>query len=763
MTVIANDPDETIHTPRNPVPGKERSTAVEGTVTITTPIDGLDEDSMDAWFNAQKNYENLASDKDIADRARGFLKDVEVRYRGAIEPLHHRWEVVNFATRGNTFARSMTGRPPVHVPEMYKMEQTLFPRLNEAIFHYPDWFMARGRERNDQRQDRTITDFLRYQLDRAKFDDLVEPGFQQMLRTGVAVYKVYHSIETRNVIERDVRVVYQGDKARYTITRKEKKKVVFEGPRIRLIDPFNLLVDLEASSIHDADFVGDSCEMTFDEIAELGRQGLFENWEELRDQSGKRDPLTWRGPQSRGPELQQRLSGNIKYGTKKFKVVDIWCLFDAFGTGETREFVITIADSRVILRVQENPHDDKHRPYAVARASKEAFRFFNVAPADHAVHMQITMDEHYNLAMDSQRLSVQPFYWVDEGANDIPDSLLNIEPGKVFRTKQPPTAIVPPPILNQFLGMQNQFRLDMEEIYGAPRIMQGTEGGNTATEVERKTMEGNKRAGGLVRAFTGCMEQILQKMHALNQQYVTKSQVFRVLGKPGAKLAQYSEIGPEILDVDLDFEFMGPSNLQHVGMRGTQYQQFAAAAYPWVANDPNALNRSELVSELFTAMVGSRPASDIVKSPQPLDEMLPAEEENILLLQGQEVPIHEADNDEEHLRTHAPIGESPRFKRLSPHSQQYYVKHMLMHEQAMERKRVMAEAKERVQPGFPASAETAGIDKDRGTTGERGPMIGGSSGPGQTPQGETPGPARGGAVRSGDREGGLFQQENMIA
>lgn len=746
-----------------PPRGKEESTAREGTFKVTTPLEGVDSDSVKEWFDCQIDYENLAKDKDIAQRAMNFARMSAMRFETAITPIHDKWRIIQYTLRGKTFSRSNTARDPVHVPELYKLEETLIPRLEEAIFQYDDWFMPIGKTQKDKAQERVIQQFIEYQLYHARFPEMIQPFFRLLLRYGIAPLKIWWSLRQRDVIEREVKSEYKDGKVTYKVVRREKKKVYYNGPKIRLIDPFDFYVELDATNTHDALFIGDRSWMTYDEIAELGEEGIFHDTDRLAKIEPSFDPVARWKKASRGIEQEMQLQGRVEGAPKKFEIREFWGLFDAFGTGRTREFVITLADNRHVLRVQENPFDDKHRPYAVARAAREPFRFFNVGPMDHGVQLQFQFDENRNLGLDSHRLTVCPIVMVDE-QSDIPDSLLGVMPGSVFRVKSPPTWIKSPSTIGDMINLETVLRRDMEEVMGAPRIMQGTEGGNTATEIERKIQEGNQRTRGLVRSSTFALQEMLRQMHALNQQYVTTVETFRVLGVEGGKLTEYTEIDPEKLDADVDFEFIGPSNLQTVGLRATQLQQFLTVVYPFLAQYPNLVDIPVLIRDLFKNLVGTRIAEDVIKVPSKLDDMMDPELENMLLIMGQDVPVHEADDDEAHLRIHAQVKQDKQWKASTPRDQKRLLEHNAWHQQNMAQKKTKKAAMNQINPSV-ATAPAPQLPAERGTTGSRGNGSGGPMAPtvpGQTPTGETPGPPTAFGTRSPDRKGGMFQTENML-
>lgn len=760
MTVVYGNTQQPIRRSMPTTGESMGSTAIEGTDTIRDSLEGNDPEALHSWVDAQIPYRNLASDQTIADRARGFVTTLFKQFEQKTANNRDKWLVIERLLRGESYTEATYAGRPVHVPELYKAREVLIPRLREAVLDYDPPFEVVGREQMDVRQELQIRETLRYQLDKAGFDRMVEPALRLLLTYGFCVVKTWWSSQTEKRVVREVKRTIDKNGVKRVITRKEKEVITYNGPKCRLVDPFSFFVDTNSSSVQESTFVGDSCVMTYDEIEALGKMGVYENYQELLVEEPKSDPYRTRALVDRSQDLTPNNdAGHLDGGPKKFIVSEFWGLFDPDGTGRTREFVITIANNKTVLRVQENPFDDKHRPYAVARCQAEAFTFFNVGPLDHGVHIQLQMDDLRTLLFEAQKLAMCPIGVASDDA-EIPESLLGILPGTVFRGQRVDWMKVQSPI-GEARYMEDILRRDIEEVTGAPRIFEGGGENTTATEVERKIQEGNKRTRGLIFSFTGLMESLLQQMHSLNAQYMTQSMKFRILGTAGVHLDAYEEVGPETFNSEIDFKFVGIANLGTLGLRATQLQQFLTIMAPFLQAYPNVVDVPKLLQQLYKHLCGDQLAEDIVKVPPTLDTMIPQKEENILLAQGQRVQTHDMDDDKAHLKDLEPIFQN--FERYSVAVQNVFMMHAQEHATQMQRKAVQKKAVNSATPKVASAQNPDELgDSQRGTQEARGPQGPATmGGPGQSMSGETPGPERGGAVPSADRPGGMFQTQNM--
>jgi hypothetical protein len=741
------------------------NTAKTGTSTITEPMQGPTIDSIRKWIDVQIPYKNLAGNQIVAERALEFVRQHKDHYELKHRNVTDRWETLLYLLRGHTMSRPTYSGTPVHVPELYKLLEAVVPRIVEAVLSYSPWFRVKGREQIDKLEAEQIRAYLEYQLYRDHFDDQIDLIARTMMVYSAAPLKVTWEQDVKRVVPREVEREV-GDVIRYRVTRTaEEEKVIYEGNKIRLIDPKDFFIDPLSTDPQKAKFVGDTCSMTLDDLLLRERLGIFQNVSQLLEVQPQNDPQRTLLDQIRSSDI---VDPNLTEANKtpgaprSFDVTEMWCLFSPDDSGRTEEYVITIANNSVVLRVQKNPYDDKHRPYAVARAAREPFTFWNIGPLDNGIPLQIEFDEHRNFMRETHHMSLAPFVWVPPDS-DMPDSIMESEPGRVWRSSSPPSFLQVKSTVGEGRFMEEILRRDLQEMLGVPPIFEGGQAPSTATATERQLQEGNKRIKSYARSLTICFEAMLRIMHANNAQYLTRRQTFEVLGRSAAGLRAYEEIGPELFNQEIDFEFVGIANMHTMGLRATNMQQWLTLSYPFAQQYPGQIDFLAALDMLFKEMVGTIPGEEIIKKRPSLDEMMSQDDENILLAQGRRVEIHQMDDDGEHLREMRPMMEN--IGDYPTESQRNILEHYQAHVTQRERKRIREAAAAKLTPSVAGPQQTI-IDKERGTTGARGPGLGANGAPGspaQTPMGETPGPENGQRVRAPDRGPSLFQGQNMMA
>lgn len=750
-------------------PSRPRGMISERSTTIKLRPGGPTRDDVRSWMRAQVPYPNLAGDPKIHDRARSFVRTQLRYYVDRTYELRDKWRTIDAMLRGSSLS-SRFATSDIHVPELYKAVETLVPRIEEAVFGNgpgQPWFNVLGRDPMDKRRAHRIRAWLEYLLEEAKFDEeMVQQAARAMIVYGFFCIKSWWEIKFDRRIERTAEQIQDGDSPdpKTKITVREMEKLVKFGPRYELVDPYDFLVDVRSTDVQKGTFVGDVGQFTYEELLEYQRNGWFKNVEQIKGQEALYGDATDR----RWAKWERSLTGQTgiydqrkaEGEPEKYDVYEIWGLFDPYGVGNAEEYVITMANQNVVLRVQRNFHDDRHRPYAVGRAAREPFDFHNVGVLDHAVRLNIEFDDHRNLAMRGHENSLCPKVWVPNTA-DMPPNIWDDEPGTVYRTDAPPNFFASPPVVEIMQAMEQTIRRDIEEIAGSPRIYEGQAAASeTATGITRKIEEGNRRLRAVIRSYSAGMRQMLEHTHALSGQFVTRKETFRVLGRDATLLGPHSDIGPQDLGVPVDFKMIGLDSAHSLGLRTTNMATFFNQIYPIVANfgDPASINWNRLMALTWDYMVGTVPGEHIFPDDSTDELAVTPELENTMMAMGDEWMPVEADDDPAHIRSHKQwVAENdPKGHVLA-----LFMKHIYAHGRQQEQKQLREQQRQKrlekmqAMGGAEPTRELGGQGRGPG----REPNLQGTS-PYPSPPGETPGPPAAERMGAPDRSMPSAQSEN---
>lgn len=778
MSTLAAVPGDS-RAPMRKLPGPNLSS-----ITLKLDKDDPTPKEMRRWQEAQVAYPNLAGDRDIADRAKLYIQTIKRQYADQMHAVWQQWETSDYMLKGNSLSN---WRSDVHVPQLFKAIEVLVPRIEEALLGPRQWFSPSGRRTALQEAVAAkIRQWIRYQLDRAGFERLKQPSIRDALQYGFFCIKVWWDWEFQARIVREVEEIESSDgMPMVRISRKEMQKLVYEGIRLKLLSPWDVIADTEhPNDVMEMAYIGDSTMLAYEEIARLGESGRYLNWQELE----KTEPESVDGDRMFGPRRPRATTGatdgtvprqRAPGGQRFFRVDEVWCRWSPYDGAPAEEYILTVAQDKVVLRVQQNPHDDRHRPYAMGRITRDARTWPGIAPINHAIPLAIELDDTRNLLLKWGHNSICPPAIVDT-SSDLPNNIFDRDPGTLIRAQLNQGGvqfIKPPSTLSDAVAMESILKKDIEEVTGAPQLYMGTAntGDDTATETVTRQQEANRRLVGPVSGVADGMAQMLRIVYALSAQYSTRRTTYPVMGEDAGFLGPHTDIGPQDFGEEVDFIFPGVSELQSMGLRATQFITYAQASAPWLIPliQMGLVNLPELNWQMAKASFGDSPMVEAMfQRPKSLLHMDDPDLENMRLLAGQDAGVHELDDDERHLRSHLRARQGPKFATSKPSAQKALDEHIAQHGIAQKRKAARKAAQDQQAAAFqrpPGAQEQNGAMEDAmarpASTGKgrngRSPDIFGSAFPG-SPGGETPGPPRAGAVPAADRQPSTPQSENRM-
>lgn len=708
--------------------------------------------------NAQIPYKNMASDPRVAARAVKLVQQIRTLYDGACRPLIARWRVLDVMMSGNAIERQASD---THMPELYKAREAAVPRIVGMVLGQGPgpWFRVQPHDPTNQMIVAANESLLGWQLKQAKFREKVPAFVEDLWTYQVCAAKIQWERRFIEKIRREVSTSHDGDTTITTIKRKRAREVIFDGPAIRQINPYRLLVDPRVSRVSEMGFVGDQSDWLMADLRQYEELGFFTNLDDVEKAQNNvpanngtslADWARWgQDPTSR---YFAGLQASAPKQSQKIRVTEVWTTFDLYDDGVERECCLTVANEQVCLRAIENPLDDKIRPYAVCRAARGGHAFFGVGPMDNAVRLQIDYDRYASIAMRIAKLMANPITFVENDA-DLPNSLHLLPEGAILKGVGKVDMTRMPNTLDMIAFIFNHYERQIAEVTGTPKILEASPTGGTATEVLRLSQEGNKRLAGIAARFGEFCTDVLHLMKGYNNQFLTEKTTFPVVGKNMQFLSAFAEIGPDSLLQDVDFEIVGQDSMEMYGTKATALQNIATAMAPYIQVNAASVDSLQLLHEVFDANLGSEIASRIVKLPRDITTLMPQEQENELLELGLTVPISAEDDDQDHLMRMVPL-----LKQLGKFPKDTQAKIML-HAEQHKRQGLAKEEQQKVLAQRQAAQQAAMPQQAGGDAGPDGsaPVSGGMQPGGQT-KNENPGPTRKQA-RAG-RDQSVSQKEN---
>ncbi len=722
--------------------------------------DGLTPEKAVAYYQSSLFYENRAGDKKLADRVKGEVEPLFTGFESSVLDIWERWKRIGDSLRGRSAAR----RLPVDMTsgELYQMVENLVPRIAEAILEFDPWFRLRGRDAMDKAVVHVREALYDYQLDQMQFLDKVEPILRTMVPYQLCMLKWYWRTDIewqrKRTIQRD-----NGVPIARQVT--EEEVVTFDGPDCEIVDSYDMLFDNNENDPQKCRFVGDQFLMDENELRHMARMGRYSNGQ-VDELIKNVTPFEFNTQGSAGrnehykrsrsvtnrwlPKLGHDDSKNSKNTMRLWKIREVWKQFDIDNDGKLKWCVLTVGEDLHVLEARRAFYDRLRHPYAIGRMAREAKDMVNMGILDIALKVEAQKDRHEAQMTRVQALQV-PIVFASSRSDLMPETIFDLEEGQIIQDAGDVQFAQTPGLSPTSFAFTEMLSRRIEQLAGAPRVFEGQESGNTATEVERRTREANRRVKGMVRAFGNLGKQSLRIIDAMNRQFLVEETVFPVIGKRGDLLVgDRQHANPEIFTSDVDFEIVGLENLHTVGARATGIMTWLNAFGALIPNNPDVANQGRLMQIGWDLMVGRNMGDEIIRPMDNAEDRKPQSEENEHLKAGHQVLVHPQDDHEQHLESMVeqlmepgPDGQPVVKQVYSERAQQMILEHFGDHLLELERQETVRGVQQRQQQNLPPEA---------GGQPAASPVRGGSELPGQQ-TGQSPGPTTPNNQPRGGRNG----------
>ena len=679
-------------------------------VTVGKPTEKQERE----WVKKQIPYRNFAGDNEHLDqKALEFVKARREQFRQRMAGPMKRW-AVNWSA-ANTEVMWQEREDDVHIPETKKALDSKVARVEEAVTSFDPVFEAEGiAGKVSRHRAKAIGQFVYRKMELANWKDLVQPCARDAELCNVAAVKVVWESRSELYVEREDEVEFpEGGKPQWNWSRYMRKGITKRGPKLVQVDPFWFIYDLEANSVEDCAYIGDESTPFLHELKEDAERGIFSKkavdklTAATQQYSGSYstdgtstsnfpDQLRRQRSIAVGPEYSRDVRSDA--GAQRVRMIEMWAWFN-FGEGEhgvtdprgmlltgVHRVVITVAND-VVIRFQLNPYDRKFVPYAFTMVNRNGHEMVAPAPFDSVVQMNAHYDRLQSNVMRWMDLTAAPFVIADGTANsDLPETLQDLEAGTIMKHTGAWNYIKPPDITGAIGYFHSYFRRELEETSGALRVFESPQG--TATETERKVQEQQRMVRNSIRAAGNLWRQVALIIKNMEAQFSTGPEQFAIVGKESAVITDWATVTPDMLQEDVDFRFLGLTDLHVFGNKVQGLAQFMTRWGSLLPTMPE-VNIQNLMRMDFELTVGRSRLNDIFPAQASAWDMWSQAEENVMLLSGQEVEVHENDDDKAHIEEITPLLKS---KDTPVYVKKLLMKHLIAHMDQMKRKEAQQKA-----------------------------------------------------------------------
>lgn len=441
--------------------------------------------------------------------------------------------------RGVLDANKFPWRSKLFVPWSFTVVETIIPKV---FARNPRWRAIARQPDFPQDGPRAVQDLLNYQWVRAgmrlKMYDYIKDSL--MYSKGYAKVGWNFQTKTKTIMEP---VVGKDDK----ITFKEVKKssIEHDDPCIDIIDPMDIYVDPDATSLDDAAYIIHRKTLSLDKVKENPN---YQNVDKIQGSSY-------------ADQYMDKLSRYRGITPPKDKHKDLVEILEYWGADDR---LVTLANRSVVLRDSPNPYNHKKIPFVELDDYRDPHRYYGQSELSVIDPLQREINSIRNQRRDYDNLALNPVIRMVPGTLRNPNSAV-MAPGNVWMVSdlQSMDIFALPQLQGSAVQIEQQTTIDIQRAVAIDELGIGLLPENpqrrSATEVVTAQNMAGKRFATKIALLEEAVKKIGQMVYALNQQFLDQERMIQILGENGA--AEWVSLSPEDVRADYYIEVEAGSML----------------------------------------------------------------------------------------------------------------------------------------------------------------------------------------------------------
>lgn len=528
---------------------------------------------------------NLAGDAATDLRASSWLRQKHGYFKNARAVTVERdWVRQIRAYKMLVVSRSYTGRSNLVLPHIRNMVERIVVRLVRELVGREDFFGIMPTKWTDEDKAEVVRAVM--------FAQMEEEGFRRetalCLRDAVILGTCFKKMRWQYEVENTTVPVYQGDEwvvgpsgpeQKPVYSQKVMPRVIHNRPRGERLNPFNLFLDPAAQTLDDTDTVEET-QLSVTDIFRLVDLGIFDANAVTRamsqpGESGKSNLPTTGYKQiydlALGLQGERRDRGTDYYVYKEF-----WGWFpleaktdrDQGRTRMERVCIGVLGQGEETVRLERNPTLQQKKPYERGVIIEIPGQFYGDSPVKAAIPQWMELNDCRNQSNDARTFAVNPVMLRDSSNADDKKTSQRIFPGAVITGTGLSFGSFPDTTGAAFVAESVMVR-ELEETFGAPRILDAQSDANSATEAAIEKEESGARIQGYVSTLedTLLVPELRTRLD-LNRQYLRTQDAVRIRGASGFDWRPYT---PEDFMPQYDFFCMASGQMKSQSMLNVHF------------------------------------------------------------------------------------------------------------------------------------------------------------------------------------------------
>lgn len=450
-------------------------------VSSSISYDAVGDDLIDS-----KNY---ATDTKVVDRVQDHILKNIPAIKSERSDLESRWGRLERMWQGKHEMRLVDTQSDIYVPMGRKIVETFVAQVTTQIFPTNPLFFLNGIGPNQQLAAALtphIGALIENDIEQANVRSHIPLFLRRGFIAGCSIVKnFWKTTSTTNYRKRR----YGGGPNEPILTTIESEKVnLYDGPTFDVVDPLRWYIyPITSKSIDDARLVFEEVDVDWTHLKSMEKAGIYKGVDKIKDMAGaksgtgivdsNRDIRTL----SYGYTVQEEILNDT------YRLTEIWAKFDLYGDSNLIPCKIVVCGGQV-LEVRQNPFFSQRPPYRAWRMTDVFDNFYGMGLMENIESMQYAFNAMFNQGIDNANWQQNPMIVINKANLASNPSDITIAPRSFLYTYGDPRTNVhferPPETYKISFDVAQQLSGMMQDIAGAPPILQGKMGNRTQTATE---------------------------------------------------------------------------------------------------------------------------------------------------------------------------------------------------------------------------------------------------------------------------------------
>lgn len=332
-----------------------------------------------------------------------------------------------------------------------------------------------------------------------------------------------------------------GEDDEITYQEKKKSSVYCDDPNVEIIDPFDIYVDPDATSLKDAAYLIHRKMVPYSVVKDNVN---YKNVEQIA--MAKNKP-------SAGSSIDNNLNEATRYNNsaptvdnfkEEVEILEYW----------ESDRLIVVANRTVVLRDTPNPYSDKKIPFVELDDYRDPHKYYGQSELSVIDPLQREINAIRNQRRDYDNLQLNPVIRMVPGTLRNPNSAV-MAPGNVWMVSDLNSmdTFTLPALQGTATDIEQQTAQDIQRAVAIDEIGIGLlpdgSARRSATEVVTATSMAGKRFAVKIALLEEAVKEIGEMIFARNQQFLDQERVIQIVGERGAQ--EWIKLTPE--DIRGDF------------------------------------------------------------------------------------------------------------------------------------------------------------------------------------------------------------------